>query len=410
MARIITTLSTLLGLGMTLVLPIYPEGIEPLILAFMIACAVAAVFGLADRSARHELAVMAPWALALLLGVLVGSLHHGESLQAIEDVLPYLLFVMGLVAGRGAGAPRRILQLGLWVCVIDSVISLWLMESFTAGVRSTFTYYKITAGLPLVGLYLAAVLRETPEPHAQRRHRAWLGQAILVTTLVLGLVFSVTRGMMLGGLLMVALSSYIRRPSQSLLFAALALLGLLAWSSAFAEFGVQYFRLGQEGTIVGRFREVEVAWEGFVAAPLFGQGLGALADVDGFKKAFVHNMAAYHLWKFGLVGSTLLVLPLVAIARELRTHNRSLRGHALGAAAGVVGYLVTCAAYKTYYLVWIYGAVVGASLSHFSGWRLRMKAHAASASPTNPDPPAKAPLRATLAPQPLGPEPSDANS
>lgn len=399
MARIITTLATLLALASTLVLPIYPEGIDPTILAFLGLTGLAALFGLVDRAARRELAMMAPWALAALIGVLVGSLHHGEALQAVEDTLPYALFVMGLVAGRGAGAPRRILVVGLWVCVIDSAISLWLMDSFAPGVRSTFTYHKITAGLPLVGLYLAAVLRDTPEPDGRRHPWRWLWHAGFVLILVLGMLFSITRGMLLGALLMTAISGYVRRPSQALLFSVVALLGLLAWSSAFAEFGVEYLRLGQEGTITGRFREVEVAWQGFVDAPLFGQGLGALADVDGFKKAFVHNMAAYHLWKFGLVGSTLLVLPLVAIARELRPYKRSLRAYAIGAGAGIAAYLVTCAAYKTYYLVWIYGAIIGASLTHFAAWRARTRAAAptgASPPPHEPDRRATAPARATL--------------
>jgi hypothetical protein len=110
---------------------------------------------------------------------------------------------------------------------------------------------------------------------------------------------------------------------------------------------------------------VEAAWDGFVAAPMFGEGLGALVEVDGFRKAFVHNMAAYHLWKFGLVGCVLLLLPLFAIGRELRRSPRRLRALAIGAAAGIIGYLVTCAAYKTYYLVWIYGIVIGTSLTYF---------------------------------------------
>ncbi len=380
MARLITTLATLLALGSTLILPIYPEGLDPIILAFLGLAAIGAVFGLADRSARRELAMMAPWSLAMLLGVLVGSLYHGEAVQALEDALPYVLFVMGLVAGRGAGASRRILQLGLWVCVIDSVISLALMDSFAPGVRSTYNYFKITAGLPLVGLYLAGVLRATPEPGVLPRRGAGLWHIGVMTVLALGILFSISRGMLIGALLMLVISGYVRRPSQSLLLTTILLLGMLAWTSTFAEFGVEYLRFGQGGTIEGRFREVEVAWEGFIAAPLFGQGLGALADVDGFKKAFVHNMAAYHLWKFGLVGSTLLVVPLIVIARELRTHTRAVRGYAIGAAIGVAGYLVTCAAYKTYYLVWIYGAVVGASLTHFVAWRARTRAHFAAST------------------------------
>lgn len=381
MARIITTWATVLALCATLLLPIYPEGLEPAILVFVALVGLGAVFGLGDRTARYELLIMAPWALALLVGILVGSFHHGDSRQALEDAVPYVLFALGLVAGRGAGKPRQVLQIALVACVADSVVSLALMDSFAAGVRSTFNYHKITAGLPLVGLYLAWTLRDTPEAKATRAKRpwGWARHVGILAILAMGIGFSITRGMFLGALLMLAVSGYVRQPSQALLVALLALLGLVAWSSTFADLGIEYLRLGQEGTITGRFREVEVAWEGFVSAPLFGQGLGAQVDVDGFKKAFVHNMAAYHLWKFGLVGSTLLVMPLVAIARELGPYRRVLRGHAIGAGIGIAAYLVTCAAYKTYYLVWIYGVVVGASLSHFAAWHRASKAAATEA-------------------------------
>ncbi|MBC8067968.1 MAG: hypothetical protein IAG13_06505, partial [Deltaproteobacteria bacterium] len=317
MARIITTLTTVLALAMTVVLPIYPEGIEPVIAAFLGLCGVAAVFGLGDRRARYELAIMAPWAAAIVLGILVGSMHNGESQQAVEDALPYALFVIGLVAGRGVGNPQLVLRVALWACVVDSVVSLYLMESFAPGMRSTYTYYKITAGLPLVGLYLAAVLRDTADqPRSQGA--AWLVHAAIVAVMIAGIVFSVTRGMLIGWVLGMVVSSYVRKPSHALMGLCVVLLALLAYSSAFAEFGTEYLRFGQGTTIEGRFREVEEAWEGFVAAPMFGQGLGATVDVDGFRKAFVHNMAAYQLWKFGLVGNALLVLPVIAVLRELR--------------------------------------------------------------------------------------------
>jgi hypothetical protein len=362
MARMITTLAVVVGLLLTLVLPIYPEGLEPTIVVFLGLAFVGAMFGLAQRSARYELAIMAPWAAAILLGILVGSVHNGESQQAVEDALPYALFVLGLVAGRGIGSPRLALRVGLLVCVVDAIVSLYLMDDFGPGMRSTFNYFKITAGLPLVGLYLAAVLRETSAP-GERRH--WMVHAAIILLLVVGIVLSVSRGMLLGWLLGLAIATYVRKPSQALLGVTAVLVGMLLWSSAFAEVGVEYLRLGQEETITGRFREVEAAWDGFVAAPMFGEGLGALVEVDGFRKAFVHNMAAYHLWKFGLVGCVLLLLPLFAIGRELRRSPRRLRALAIGAAAGIIGYLVTCAAYKTYYLVWIYGIVIGTSLTYF---------------------------------------------
>jgi hypothetical protein len=380
MARLITTFATAVALGMTVVLPIYPEGIDPMIAAFLGVCAVAGMFGLGDRNARYELAIMAPWGVAVLLGILVGSIHHGESQQAIEDALPYALFVLGLIAGRGAGKPRLVLQVALWACVIDSVVSLWLMESFEAGVRSTYTYYKITAGLPLVGLYLAGLLRETPPPGARKRTRGWMVHAALVAVMVAGIIFSVTRGMLLGWVIGIVVASYVRKPSHALMGLTVVLVGLLIYSSAVAELGAEYLRLGQESTIEGRFREVEEAWEGFVAAPMFGQGLGATVDVDGFHKAFVHNMAAYQLWKFGLVGNALIVVPIFALVRELGPAKRRLRALALGGAAAMLAYLVTCAAYKTYYLVWLLGAVVGASLSYFEIVRARERAAAQRAS------------------------------
>lgn len=376
MARLITTFATAVALGMTVVLPIYPEGIDPMIAAFLGICAVAGMFGLGDRNARYELAIMAPWGVAVLLGILVGSIHHGESQQAVEDALPYALFVLGLVAGRGVGHPRMVLQIALLACVIDSVVSLWLMESFEPGVRSTYTYYKITAGLPLVGIYLAGLLRETPPTGDRKPTRAWMVHAALVMVMVAGIVFSVTRGMLLGWFIGIVVASYVRKPSHALMGLTVVLVGLLIYSSAVAELGTEYLRLGQESTIEGRFREVEEAWEGFVAAPMFGQGLGATIDVDGFHKAFVHNMAAYQLWKFGLVGNALMVVPLFALVREVGPARRRLRALALGGGASMLAYLVTCAAYKTYYLVWVLGAVVGVSLSYFEMLRARERAAA----------------------------------
>lgn len=380
MARLITTFATAVALGMTVVLPIYPEGIDPTIAAFLGICAIAGMFGLGDRKARYELAIMAPWGVAVLLGILVGSIHHGESQQAVEDALPYALFVLGLVAGRGVGHPRMVLQIALFACVIDSVVSMWLMESFAPGVRSTYTYYKITAGLPLVGIYLAGLLRETRPPGDRKRTRAWLVHALLVAVMVAGIVFSVTRGMLLGWFIGIVVASYVRKPSHALMGLTVLLVGLLIYSSAVAELGTEYLRLGQESTIEGRFREVEEAWEGFVAAPMFGQGLGATIDVDGFHKAFVHNMAAYQLWKFGLVGNALMVVPLFALVREVGPAARRLRALALGGGASMLAYLVTCAAYKTYYLVWVLGAVVGASLSYFELLRARERAAAQRAA------------------------------
>lgn len=243
------------------------------------------------------------------------------------------------------------------------------MPGFGPGFRSTYNYFKITAGLPLVGLYASSLLRHTdPRGRSPSLLARPLHLAIVVMLLV-SLFATVSRGMMLGYVLGLLITAYIRRPSQMLLVSLVICLGLLAWSSVFMEVGEKYLRLGSAGTIRGRFEEIESAWETFLRFPLFGAGLGATFLVEGFHKAFVHNMAAYHLWKFGLVGSGILSIPLMIIGRQLRRASRDERAIAIGGALSVVAYLVTCAAYKTYYLVWILGVVSGATLSWLAAWR-----------------------------------------
>lgn len=378
----VTSAIVIVGVLLTLVLPIYPEGISPLIAAFLAITAIGGVMGLMRRAARHELMVLSPWLMVLLLGVLVGSLRQGEARQALEDSLPYLLFLLGLVAGRGAGKPRAILLTTLWVCVIDSAISLYLMPSFGVGMRSTYTYFKITAGLPLVGLYLSTLLRHT-DPHG--RNPSLFGRPLelaMVVIMLIGLFASVSRGMMLGYCIGLLLTAYVRRPSQMVLLSLFGAIGLLIYSSAFVEVGEKYLRFDSSSTINARFEEIESAWTTFLQYPLFGAGLGASFLVQGFHKAFVHNMAAYHLWKFGLVGSALLAIPLLVVARQLRAATRVSRAIAIGGAFSVIAYLVTCAAYKTYYLVWLYGVVAGATLSWLAAIRAKKRAEQLAAHAT----------------------------
>lgn len=379
----VTSAIVILGVLLTLVLPIYPQGIEPLIALFLALAGAAGVMGLMRRAARRELLVLSPWLFALLLAILVGSVRQGDGQQAIEDTLPYLLFMMGMVAGRGAARPRAILVAALVACVGDSLMSLYMMPSFEAGVRSTYNYFKITAGLPLVGLYLSTLLRHTDlEGRSPSLPSRPLHLLVYVLMLV-GLFASVSRGMILGFFIGLIVTAYIRRPSQMLLVSLVVSLGLLAWSSVFLEMGEKYLRLGASGTIEGRFDEIESAWATFLRYPLLGAGLGATFEVEGFQKAFVHNMAAYHLWKFGLVGSGILAMPLFVVARQLGGVSRDQRAIALGGAISCIAYLVTCAAYKTYYLVWTYGVVAGATLSWLAALRQRRLAAAAS-PPTSP--------------------------
>ena len=56
-----------LALGLTLLLPIYPDSLEPLVLVFLALVGSAGLLALAHRSARRELMVLSPWLFALLM-------------------------------------------------------------------------------------------------------------------------------------------------------------------------------------------------------------------------------------------------------------------------------------------------------------------------------------------------------
>jgi hypothetical protein len=155
---------------------------------------------------------------------------------------------------------------------------------------------------------------------------------------------------------------YVRRPARGLIVGGIgALLVLLFTASAF-DFGAQYLRLGNVATVDGRVREIGLCLEYFVRMPVFGAGLGAEFVVDGFVVSYVHNMLAYHLWKFGLVGSALFAMPVWALARQALRREGPLRATILGGAVSMLVYLVTAAAYKSYFLVPMLGMTIGASL------------------------------------------------
>jgi len=379
----ITTAAAVVAMLLTLILPIYPDGITPLIAAFMGLASLAGLFGMLSRAARRELLVLTPWVVALLTGLVVGSLRNGESRQALEDLLPYVLFVIGLIAGRGARNPRIVLVVTLWVCIGDSIMSLYKMPSFGSGIRSTYTYFKITAGLPLIGLFLAPLLRHSDPKGRNPLLLSRPLEAAIVAVMLVGVVASVSRGMLIGWVCGMLVAAYIRRPSQVLLGGLVVSVIFVVYSSTFADIGVRYLRFEAASTVEGRFREIATAWNTFVEYPMFGAGLGAMFEVDGFYKAFVHNMAAYHLWKFGLVGTTLLIVPMVTIGRQVRGSSAALRSYAIGGAVAVTAYLITCAAYKTYYLVWIYGVVMGSGISWLSAWKMRQDSLATEPEPEN---------------------------
>lgn len=350
------------ALLLTIALPIFPDGLSLPIAAFLALYTAAGLGGLVRaHEARALLVLFLPWIAALLLGLLIGVLRGNHMEQAIEDALPYILFVLGLVAGRGAALPRAILWVIVLVCVVDGARSLALMPSFDLrSVRSTFNFHKVIAGHLLIGIYAAALLRRLL-PRRRRVQRALLAAAI--ATLVVAVVATVSRGMALGLALGAGIAYYRRRPGRGLTLALTLLVVAALFAGALLALGESYLRLGSSATIDGRLREISESLREFRAMPLFGAGLGAEMVVDGFYVSYVHNMLAYHLWKFGLFGSGLLSLPFWPLLRQALRAPLALSPTLIGGAVSVAVYLVTCASYKTYFLVPMIGLCVGVSLT-----------------------------------------------
>ncbi len=379
----VTTLCAAVAILMSLWLPAFPEGLTPPITLFLLLITVAGLGGLLrTRAARALLAVLSPWAVALILAAVVGSIYDNRPIQMLEDSLSYLMFALALCAGRGAKRPAWVLLAVLATALGDAIGSLVAMPSFDLrSVRSTYNYLKIITGDPLVGIFCVALFyRLTTEYRDRAKHveatksdpSPWFGQFLhrhrFVTAGLLGLlaisvVATVSRGMMLSLLIGLLVALYLRRPARGLSVAFFLVVGGLLFASTALEFGEAYLRFGSLETVSGRLREVQHCLEAFVAHPVVGVGLGAEFVVDGQVVSFVHNMLAYHLWKFGLLGSGLLCIPLWMFARMTKDLPAPLRAATIGAAVSMLLYLVTCASYKHYSLVPMLGLTIGASLA-----------------------------------------------
>lgn len=354
----IRSLAIRIGLLLTLWLPIYPQSLSLEIVVFAAIAFGTAAGGLTSASGRAAAAHLAPGGLALFIAFVVGQVRQAPTQQALEDALPYLLFGCGWIAAQASRHPRRLLRVTLWVCAADALVSLWKLPSIDEGMRSTYFYFKITAGLPIIGLYLVSVVRRiTPQ-----RYGPW---TLLNGLFLIAILASVSRGMMLATLAGLIYVGYRRRPHTAILGVFLAAVTLVVFHHTTYELGLRYLRFDQTSTVAGRVREIQIALHHFYEHPWLGMGLGAEAFVDGNRVAFVHNLLAYHGWKFGLIGSGLLLLPFIPIARQLRKTPQGLQTRAWGATIAATLYLTTSAAFKTYYLVWIYAIVIGATLRAF---------------------------------------------
>jgi len=354
-----TTFFAVAAMALTLALPTFPDGLTIPITMFLGLVGLAGLGGfLRSKPARTQLALLVPWVIALVLGLAVGTIRGNPLAQAVEDALPYVLFTLGLCAGRAVSRPRWVLWVVLAVCVLDGVISLVRLPSWDIGrVRSTYNHFKVIAGHLLVGVYCAAFLARLSQSRVARTLCA-ASMAILL----LSVVATASRGMLLGLALGLVTALYMRRPARGILFTGAAIVVGVVFATALMDLGVQYLRLGNQGTVDSRVDEIGECLDAFRRMPVFGAGLGAEFIIEGRYVSYVHNMLAYHLWKFGLVGSTLFALPVLSLARQALRTAPLLRATIFGGAVSVLVYVVTAASYKSYFLVPMLGMVVGASL------------------------------------------------
>ncbi|HEY8375659.1 MAG TPA: O-antigen ligase family protein [Nannocystis sp.] len=344
---------------LTLVLPTLPQGLTIPITMYLGLVALAGFGGfLRSAAARAQLTLLVPWMVALVLGLAVGTFRGNHMVQALEDALPYLLFALGLCAGRAARMPLILPAAALLVALVDGVGSLLRMESWDfSRYRSVYNYIKLVVGHALVGLFCAEFLRHFARGRLLRRLCSF-SRAFLVVVVVA----TVSRGMVLGMVLGWLTSLGVRKPRRAALVVLAGVLAVLMFATVLADLGTQYLRFGQQATVDGRVVEIEECLRTFADYPIFGAGLGAEIVVYGRHVSYVHNMVAYHLWKFGLVGSALFALPIVSLARQALRAPLHLRATILCGAVSVLVYLVTAASYKSYILVPMVGFVVGAAL------------------------------------------------
>lgn len=358
-ARVFTTVFAAAAMVLTLALPPFPQGLSIPITMFLLLVTLAGFGGfLRASAARAQLALLVPWALALVIGLGVGTVGGNSLSQSLEDALCYLLFALGLCAGRAASRPLVLFAAVLLVALVDGLASLWLLPSWDLSrYRSVYNYFKMAIGHPLVGLFCASFLLHFVRSRSLRRICA-LSRAVLVVVVIA----TVSRGMVLGMVLGWLTSLTVRSPRRGALVIGLGLVAAALFATVLSEFAVTYLRLGQQGTVDARVREIEECLRIFAERPLFGAGLGAELEVDGHHASYVHNMLAYHLWKFGLVGSALFALPIASLARQAMRTPVHLRATILSGAVAVLVYVVTAASYKSYILVPMVGLVVGAAL------------------------------------------------
>lgn len=202
------------------------------------------------------------------------------------------------VMGFSVLNPVRDIRLGVWVIPFAVVSLLYFREQLR---------FKITTAYGLILFMMMALVFSL-----NRSQYLQLMASVGIAMVLGGRVSAMRRGLAL---------------FTPAFVAAIVVFSALGYTDVLVDrvFSVQ--DLNSDSSYGARIQEYEGQMEMFRQAPLFGHGAGYRSWVmgeDGFElSTFAHNSWAFYLMKFGLVGTTIIMLPcllilLFALARPLR--------------------------------------------------------------------------------------------
>lgn len=213
------------------------------------------------------------------------------------------------VVGFSTSEPLRDVSLGIWVLPLSVVSILYFRE--VLGLKQRTAYFL------MMYMFMALVFSLNRSQYLQ------LGLSVGIAVLLGGRVGAFRKA--------------------ALLFAPAILAGLvvfyaIGYLDVLASRVLTVEALDDDSSYGARVQEYEGQMELFREKPLFGHGAGYRSWVmgeEGFElSTFAHNSWAFYLMKFGIVGTTIIMLPclilmLVGLGRryahpELEMHRRYL--------------------------------------------------------------------------------------
>jgi O-antigen ligase len=341
---------------------------------------LAAVLRIAARGYvdRTILLVLAITCLVVFIAFCRGLTEGNDEFQVARDSVPYVLFSAGILAGMSSTLLARSLWTLWFVSFVESLRSILFTDIravFALTSRSTFLIRKITSGFPLMTLYAAAMAP-----------RKFTSRALVLTTTIpvaaTAILLTRQKGMILS-LMAFAILSF-RRTTIFITFLIVIVAGLSIpfWFSATPDttiYIMDFLRIAPEPSdnFDVRLSEWTYVLHLLKQNPFFGTGLGSVFfdPASNHDKAYVHNIVAYHLWKFGLIGTILLFFAVGIIFWQillLRFDSSSspIPRLAIAASVSFLVYLSTTAAFKLYFVSWFIGLFLSLTFHHIPKPRL----------------------------------------